>query len=82
VVDNVDDRELAEVATQIIREFEALQFEVNGQRFTATISAGAAALEADMSLKTWMNNAGIALKSAKSHGKNRVMKAKARSGRI
>lgn len=82
IVDGVDDRELAEVATQIIREFEATKFSANGQNFNCTISAGAAALEVDMTLKTWMNNAQIALKSAKSNGKNRVMKAKARSGRF
>lgn len=81
IVDGVDDRELAEVATQIIREFESHTHEHNGQQFTATISAGAAALDHDMNLKTWMNNAQIALKSAKSSGKNRVMKAKARAQR-
>lgn len=81
IVDGIDDRELAEVATQIIREFEATSHECNGQKFTATISAGAAALDLDMSLKTWMSNAQIALKSAKSNGKNRVMKAKSRSTR-
>lgn len=81
IVDGVDDRELAEVATQIIRDFESTVHEVNGNEFKATISAGAAALELDMSLKTWMNNAQIALKSAKSNGKNRVMKAKARTPR-
>jgi diguanylate cyclase (GGDEF)-like protein len=81
IVDGVDDRELAEVATQIIRDFESTVHEVNGNQFKATISAGAAALETDMSLKSWMNNAQIALKSAKSNGKNRVMKAKTRSTR-
>jgi diguanylate cyclase (GGDEF)-like protein len=81
IVDGVDDRELAEVATQIIRDFEATVHDVNGSQFKATISAGAAALELDMNLKTWMNNAQIALKSAKSNGKNRVMKAKTRSAR-
>lgn len=82
IVDGVDDRELAEVATQIIRDFESTVHESNGNQFKATISAGAAALELDMSLKTWMNNAQIALKSAKSNGKNRVMKAKTRPARI
>ncbi len=81
IVDDVDDRELAEVATQIIREFEAMSHDANGQKFQATISAGAASLESDMNLKTWMSNAQIALKSAKSNGKNRVMKAKSRSTR-
>ena len=81
IVDGVDDRELAEVATQIIRDFESTVHDVNGNQFKATISAGAAALETDMSLKSWMNNAQIALKSAKSNGKNRVMKAKTRSTR-
>jgi diguanylate cyclase (GGDEF)-like protein len=81
IVDGVDDRELAEVATQIIRDFESTVHDVNGNQFKATISAGAAALELDMNLKTWMNNAQIALKSAKSNGKNRVMKAKTRSAR-
>jgi GGDEF domain-containing protein len=73
---------LAEVATQIIRDFEATVHEAGSNQFKATISAGAAALELDMGLKTWMNNAQIALKSAKSNGKNRVMKAKTRPARI
>jgi diguanylate cyclase (GGDEF)-like protein len=82
IVDGIDDRELAEVATQIIRDFEATVHEAGSNQFKATISAGAAALELDMGLKTWMNNAQIALKSAKSNGKNRVMKAKTRPARI
>jgi diguanylate cyclase (GGDEF)-like protein len=81
VVDGIDDRELAEVATQCIRDFEATTHSVGGRTFTATASAGAAALDAEMDLKTWVANARIALKSAKSSGRNRVMKAKARTTR-
>lgn len=81
IVDGIDDRELAEVATQCIRDFEAVIHTANGNTFNATVSAGASALDADMDLKTWIANARIALKSAKSSGRNRVMKAKARTGR-
>src|SRR5262249_28892481 len=81
VVDGIDDRELDEVATQCIRDFEGMHHESAGRQFSATVSAGAAALDIDMDLKTWLANARLALKSAKSGGRNRVMKAKARSGR-
>jgi diguanylate cyclase (GGDEF)-like protein len=81
VVDGINDRELADVATQCIRDFEALTYNANGQVFNATASAGAAALDMDMDLKTWVSNARIALKSAKSSGRNCVMKAKSRTPR-
>lgn len=80
VMDGVDDRELAEVATQIVQEFEALVHTANGQQFHATISAGAASLDIDNNVKTWLTNAKLALKSAKTGGRNRVMKAKTKSG--
>jgi diguanylate cyclase (GGDEF)-like protein len=79
IMDNIDDRELAEVATQIVQEFEAIVHVANGQQFKATISAGAAALEYDNNVKSWLTNAKLALKSAKSGGRNRVMKAKSKS---
>ena len=50
-----------------------------GRTFTATVSAGAAALEPDMDMKAWLSNAQVALKSAKSQGRNRVLKAKTKN---
>jgi diguanylate cyclase (GGDEF)-like protein len=80
IMDEIDDRDLATIATQLIEEFESLEHTANnGQPFKATISAGAAALEGDMNLKAWLSNAQLALRSAKSGGRNRVMKAKSRA---
>lgn len=79
IVDEIDDRDLATIATQLIEDFESMEHTVNGQTFKATISAGAAALEPDMNLKSWLANATLALRSAKSGGRNRVMKAKSRA---
>ncbi|HEY9790004.1 MAG TPA: diguanylate cyclase [Candidatus Obscuribacterales bacterium] len=78
VIEGLDDRELAEIATQIVKEFENMAHVTNGQEFRATISAGAASLDLDNNIKAWLNNAKLALKSAKSGGRNRVMKAKAK----
>jgi diguanylate cyclase (GGDEF)-like protein len=78
VMDGIDDRELAEVATQIVQEFESQTHTANGQLFKVTISAGAAALDLDNNVKSWLNNAKLALKSAKTGGRNRVMKAKSK----
>lgn len=81
VVDGIDDRELAEIATQCIRDFEKTNHVSGARTFNATVSAGAAALDLDMDLKTWLANARLALKSAKSSGRNCVMKAKPRNTR-
>ena len=82
IVDGIDDRQLSEIATTVINDFQAINYNAAGKVFNATISAGAAALDLDMDLKTWIANAQIALKSAKANGRNRVMKAKARTGQI
>ena len=82
IVDGIDDRQLSEIATSIINDFQSITYNHGGKVFNATISAGAAALDLDMDLKTWLANAQIALKSAKANGRNRVMKAKSRTGQI
>jgi diguanylate cyclase (GGDEF)-like protein len=81
LLESIDDSELAEIATELIRDFEGLAHQSNGQIFKATISAGAAMLDAEMDLKGWLGHARLALKSAKTGGRNRVMKAKPRSRR-
>lgn len=78
IVTDLEDHELAELATQVVRDFEGTSHSVGGQTLRATISAGASVLEYDMDLKSWFATAEVALKTARQQGGNCVMKAKPR----
>ncbi len=79
IVEDLEEYELESLIEHVLKDFEAKRHTAEGMPFSATASAGLAALQPGMDLKTWMNAAEKALKVAKEKGKNRVISAHAAS---
>lgn len=77
VAEDLEEYELESLTEHVLKDFESKRHIAEGMPFSVTASAGIAALQPGIDLKTWMNAADRALKVAKEKGKNRAISAHA-----
>ncbi len=77
ICEDLEEYELEGLTQHVLKDFEGKRHLAEGKPFSATASAGIAALQPRMDVKAWFASARNALKLAKEKGKNRVMSAHA-----
>ncbi len=70
IVENLPIRDVAEIASGVVKAFGVSHHLALGEQFKVTASAGVANLEEKMDLKAFISDAEKALKAAKKKGKN------------
>ncbi|MBX9685729.1 MAG: response regulator [Candidatus Obscuribacterales bacterium] len=74
LLENLDDTEVAQIGSHILYDFQSIELLSGGQKYSATASAGACALDS-LSLDDALKAAQAGLQIAKQQGKNRLVKA-------